>query len=194
VLYKAPTGAEPEGVLLSRDGGTVYVTSEVANLVDVVAAASGAVEDAIVVTTRPRRLAATPDSKELWVSAELSGQVWIIDRTTNQPVGQISFLPPGMRQTDVTPVGIAMTRDGKTAFVALGHANRVAVVDVPTRKVTDYILVGTRPWGLGLSRDEKTLYVTNGLSDDLTVIDVPGRRAVASVPVGRVPYGVVADD
>ena len=194
VLHKVPTGTEPDGVLLSKDGGTVYVASEVADLVHVVDAASGVVRDNIVVATRPRGLAATQDGRELWVSAEVSGQVSIINRATDQAVGKISFLPPGMRQTDVAPVGIVMTRDGKTAFVALGRANRVAIVDVPTRKVIDYVLVGTRPWGLGLSRDEKTLYVVNRLSDDMTVIEVPERRAAASVPVGRMPYGVVVDD
>ena len=44
--------------------------------------------------------------------------------------GKIEFLPPGMRKTDVTPVGLAMTKDGKTAYVTLGHAAHVAVVDV----------------------------------------------------------------
>ena len=87
-----------------------------------------------------------------------------------------------------------MTRDGKTAFVALGHAAHVAVVDVATRKVEGYILVGKRAWGVTLTRDDRTLFVANGLGDDVTIIDVRSRKALASVPVGRVPWGVVIDD
>jgi YVTN family beta-propeller protein len=87
-----------------------------------------------------------------------------------------------------------MTKDGKTAYVTLGHAARVAVVDVPARKVLAYILVGKRAWGLTLSRDEKTLYVANGQGDDITIIDTASRKAKISVPVGRVPYGIVVDD
>jgi YVTN family beta-propeller protein len=87
-----------------------------------------------------------------------------------------------------------MTRDGKTAYVTLGHAAHVAIVDVPTRKVLGYILVGKRPWGIALSRDEQTLYVANGLGDDITVIDTKSRKARVSVPVGRIPYGVAVDD
>ena len=60
-----------------------------------------------------------------------------------------------MRKSDVTPVGLVMTKDGKTAFVTLGHAAHVAVVDVPTRKIAGYILVGKRSWGITLSRDEQ---------------------------------------
>ena len=40
------------------------------------------VTENIFVGTRPRRLATTPDDKELWVSAELSGEMYIIDTTT----------------------------------------------------------------------------------------------------------------
>ncbi len=99
-----------------------------------------------------------------------------------------------MRKTDVTPVGLVMTADGKTAYVTLGHANHVAIVDVATRKVTGYVLVGDRAWGIALSHDAKTLYVANGLGDDMTVVDVASRKATESVPVGRTPYAIVIDD
>jgi YVTN family beta-propeller protein len=99
-----------------------------------------------------------------------------------------------MRKSDVTPVGLVMTADGKTAFVTLGHAAHVAVVDVPTRRITGYILVGKRAWGITLTRDERTLYVANGFGDDVTVIDVRSRKATLSIPVGRVPWGVIIDD
>jgi YVTN family beta-propeller protein len=109
-------------------------------------------------------------------------------------IGDISFLPTGFRRNEVTPVDLLMTRDGKTAFVALGRANHVAIVDVAKRKVETYILVGKRPWGLSLSADEKTLFVANGLSDDISIIDVTSRRVLKSVPVGQVPYGILLDE
>ena len=86
------------------------------------------------------------------------------------------------------------TADGSRAYVALGRANHVAVVDVESREVLDYILVGKRPWGLALTQDEGLLYVANGLSDDLAIIDTESRRVVTTVPVGLVPYGILIDD
>jgi YVTN family beta-propeller protein len=130
----------------------------------------------------------------VWVTNELGGSVSIIDATKNAVIGTLVFQPRGFRPDDVTPVGIVMTRDGKTAFVALGRANHVAVVDVASRKVEDTILVGRRPWGIALTRDESRLLVTNGLSDDLSIVDVRSRRVQKSVPVGRVPYSAVIDD
>ena len=163
-------------------------------MVHVVDAEAGVVTDNIVVGTQPRRLLLLPDGKELWVSNELSGQVSVIDRAANRVSTTLDFLPPGFRQVDVTPVGMTMTRDGKSAIVALGRANHVAFVDTATRKVEDYVLVGSRAWGVALSPDEKTLYVANGLSDDLSIVDMGSRKAVRSVPVGRTPHSVLVDD
>jgi YVTN family beta-propeller protein len=70
----------------------------------------------------------------------------------------------------------------------------VAVVDVPTRKIQAYILVGRRVWGIALARDESRLYVANGFGDDITIIDAKSRKAIISVPVGRIPWGVAIDD
>ena len=115
------------------------------------------------------------------------------DRQTNFR-GDVIFLPTGFRKEEGTPVDVLISRDGSLAYVALGRANHVAVVDVPNRKVIAYVLVGRRAWGLALSADEKTLYVANGLSDDVTIVDTGALRPVTSVPTGRVPYDVLIDD
>jgi YVTN family beta-propeller protein len=74
--------------------------------------------------------------------------------------------------------------------VALGRANRIAVVDVKSLEVTDYILVGQRPWHMELSPDASKLYTANGLTNDLTIIDLATLKAERSVPVGRLPWGI----
>ena len=87
-----------------------------------------------------------------------------------------------------------MTKDGKTAYVTLGHAAHVAVVDVPTRKIWATSSSASAP---GASRSRATrarLFVANGFGDDVTVIDTKSRKAIVSVPVGRIPWGVVIDD
>jgi YVTN family beta-propeller protein len=76
----------------------------------------------------------------------------------------------------------------------LGRANHVAVVDVQSRKVISYLLVGKRAWGLALNYSEDTLYVANGLSDDISIINLRSLRVVKSVVVGRVPYGILVDE
>ena len=187
-------GEEPEGILVNKDGSLVFVTSEVANMVHVVDTATSEIRANIVAGNRPRRFAVPAGGNTLWVTNELSGSVSLIDLGTMKVGGTVEFKPKGFRPEDVTPVGITTTGDGKTAFVALGRANHVAVVDVASLDVEDYILVGSRAWNTTLNRDESLLFVANGLSDDISVIDVADRRVIKSVPVGRVPYAVLIDD
>ena len=100
ILEEVPTGGEPEGVLVSEDGKTVYVTSEAGDLVHEVDTASGAIARDVVVGLRPRRFAATPDGKDLWVTAELSGAAYIVDRAEFVVTGACPSCRPGCaRQT-----------------------------------------------------------------------------------------------
>lgn len=193
-IREIATGGEPEGIAVADDNKTIYAASEASDLVQVIDLASASVADGIVVGTRPRRFAKTPDGRQLWVTDELSGEVSVIDRATNKAVGSVKMLPQGFRREDVTPVGIAMSRDGKTAFVTLGHANHVAFVDVATRTPTAYVLTGARAWGIAESRDGRTLYVANGQGDDLSIIDVASKKNVRTISVGRVPHSVLVDD
>lgn len=194
VEARVPTGAEPEGVINSVDGGTIYVTSEVADMVHVVDPAAARVTKNIIVGTRPRRFIVTPDGAELWVSDELSSEVHVIDTESETIKEVLSFQPPGFRPEDVTPVGMTITEDGSRAFISLGRANHIAVVDTGSREVEAYILVGSRAWSVALSRDEQTAYVANGLSDDITIIDVADMSPVESIPVGRTPHTILVDD
>jgi PQQ-dependent catabolism-associated beta-propeller protein len=190
--FEVKVGGEPEGVKASADGKLVYVTSEVASLVHVIDVAQRKIVKNIPVGKRPRRFLLVGD--ELWVSSELDASVSVIRGSDPTVQARIAFLPPGMRSEDVTPVGMALAPDGKTAYVGLGRANHVAVVDVASRQVKGYVLVGKRAWGLAVSRDGKRLYVANGLSDDLTIVDTESLKGVKTLKMGRVPHSVVVDD
>ncbi|MNT31720.1 Lactonase, 7-bladed beta-propeller [compost metagenome] len=170
------------------------MTSEVANLVHVIDVATRKVIRNIQVGNRPRRLLLVRDGKELWVSNELSASVSVIRTDTFEVAQTIAFAPRGFRAEDVTPVGMAASGDGTRAYIGLGRANHVAVVEVASRRVQDYVLVGRRAWGLALSRDNARLYVANGLSDDVSVVDTASRKAVATLKAGRVPHSVAIDD
>ena len=83
-----------------------------------------------------------------------------------------------------------ITHDGKFAFVALGPANRVAVIDTTTFEVLKYLLVGQRVWQWPSPPTAKLL-TTNGASNDVSVIDVAAMKVVKSIRTGRYPWGVV---
>lgn len=194
ILATIEVGEEPEGILVSKDGSRLYVTSEVANMVHVIDTATNEILANVVVGNRPRRFADTPDGSEVWVTNELGASVTILDAKSNTIKETVSFAPQGFRSEEVTPVGITMTGDGKTAYVTLGRANHFAVVDVASRQIKDYVLVGSRAWGATLNRDESMLIIVNGLSDDISIVDTKTNKVLRSVPVGRVPHTAVIDD
>lgn len=194
VINRIPTGAEPEGVINSVDGKYIFSTSEVADMVHVIDREKAAVVKNIIVGTRPRRFVVTPDGSELWVSDELSSEVHVIDIASLTIKNALTFLPPGFRPEDVTPVGMTITKDGAKVLITLGRANHLAIVDAGTKEVLQYVLVGSRAWDVDLTSDEKTAYVTNGLSDDITLVDMASMTPVQSVPVGRTPHSIRVDD
>ena len=140
----------------------------------------------MLVDQRPRFAEWTSDDAEVWVSAEIGGTVSVIDNATRQIKKKITFEVPGVPTEALQPVGVRVTKDRKWAFVALGPANRVAVVNAQTFEVEKYLLVGQRVWQLAFSPDEKFVYSTNGVSNDISVIDVEALEVTKSV-TGRPP-------
>ena len=116
--------------------------------------------------------------------------VSVIDTKAHKVIKVIGFAVPGVQPEQIQPVGVRVTKDGTKAFVALGPANRVAVIDAKTLEVEKYLLVGQRVWQLAFTPDEALLFVTNGNSNDVSVIDVPSLTVVKSIPVGTAPWGV----
>ena len=144
----------------------------------------------VLVDARPRFAEFKRDGSELWVSSEIGGTVAVIDPSKQTITKKIAFNIPGMRSEAIQPVGISITRDGKTAFVALGPANRIAVVDGASHQVTKYLLVGQRVWHTAFTPDEKYLLTTNGVSNDVSIIDVAALKVIKTIQVGELPWGV----
>ncbi|GCC48681.1 hypothetical protein chiPu_0032581, partial [Chiloscyllium punctatum] len=125
-------GVEPEGMTISPDGKILINTSETTNMAHFIDTTTRQIVANVLVDSRPRFAQFKRDGSELWISSEIGGTVSIIDPVKREVTGKITFEIPGLRNEAIQPVGIGMTKDGKTAFVALGPANRVAVVDGAT--------------------------------------------------------------
>jgi PQQ-dependent catabolism-associated beta-propeller protein len=166
-------------------------TSETSNMAHFINLETRKVDANVLVDARPRVAMFTPNGREVWVSAEIGGTVSVIASGTRQITHKIPFAVTGLRREAIQPVGIQFTRDGKRAFVALGPAARIAVIDTGAYRVDKYLLVGQRAWNLALTADDKRLFTTNGVSNDISVIDVETLKVIKSVRVGRLPWGIV---
>ncbi len=188
VLASLPTGHEPDGVALTVDGSKIFVASENAGIVHVFDGITYEPVKRLVTNLRPRRIAIR--NEELWVSSEMGSRVEIFDIISYEKIDELIFAPRGFRSEQLTPVDILFDQAQSTAFVALGSANHVVIVDAVKRKILKYILVGRRPWGLALTPDGKELFVLNGLSDDVTIIDTQSRRPIRTSRTGLVPHSI----
>lgn len=193
ILAEIPVGVEPEGMGISADARFVVNTSETTNMAHFISTEDYEIKHNVLVDQRPRYAQYTADGTRLFVSAEIGGTVSVMDIAedgTPTLSGKITFEVAGVLPEWLQPVGIKVTQDGSRIFVALGPANRVAVIDGGTLEVLDYILVGQRVWQLAFTPGEEFLLTTNGNSNDITVIDVAREKAIKSVPVGQQPWGV----
>ena len=154
--YESPH-ANP--IVLTPDGSLVYAANTPADTVDVIDTASGAVVARVPVGIDPVALAMRPDDKEIWVSNHVSDSVSVIDAnpaspTRHQVLATIQDLHAATKSTRFDePVGIAFASNRK-AYVALSSSNRIAVVDVYTRRVVRHLAI--------TAQDPRALAVRNG--------------------------------
>ncbi|MFC5069050.1 PQQ-dependent catabolism-associated beta-propeller protein [Flaviflagellibacter deserti] len=193
-VAEVQVGVEPEGMGMSPDGKILVNTSETTNMAHFIDTQTHEIVANVLVDSRPRFAEFKKDGSELWVSAEIGGTVSVIDPVKREVTKKITFEIPGLRAESIQPVGVRITKDGSKGFIALGPANRVAVVNGTTHAVEDYLLVGQRVWQLAFTPDEKYLLTTNGVSNDVSVVDVAAGKVIKTIQVGELPWGVAVSN
>jgi PQQ-like domain len=161
VLKRFPIGpappapsARPHHVHASHDGKLVafglYGTDMVA-VVDTRTDTLLGPWDTNPATTNARAHAGvfSKNGRALYVASDATGEIVALDPRTGEIFWRMSV--PGAHE-------LAVSRDGKTAFVARRTANKVALVDLVNRTFTD-VLDLVLPDTLRLSRNEKLLTV-----------------------------------
>lgn len=189
VVAQIDVGIEPEGMAVSPDGKIAITTSETTNMAHWIDTESQSLFANTLVDSRPRHAEFVKDGAEMWVSAEIGGTITVFETATQSEKAKIEFAVDGVHPDRVQPVGFEMTTGDTHAFVALGPANHLAVVNAQTYEVEDYILVGRRVWHMEFNADRSLLFTTNGVSGDVTVVDVAKRKALKTIKVGRFPWG-----
>lgn len=180
-------GGEPEGVTTAPDGA-VWVTNEADNTVSVIDPKAGRVVATIATGIRPRSIAFDHDLGV--ITNENDASLTLVDFRARTAIARVQLTMTGALPP--RPMGVAIDRDRRVAYVTTGRAGSVVAVDLASRKVTKVIEnVGKRPWGITLGRDG-LLYTANGPSDDVAVIDPATGRVVRRIASGGSPWGVTS--
>jgi YVTN family beta-propeller protein len=158
VVKTAVTGKGPEGHDVSPDGRELWAADRMLNRITVLDASTLDSLASVPTGEFPNRVHFTPDGRWVLVSNIRSGTVDVIDAATRQPIDKISFAfdstqanPTmlGAMGRSPQPEGILIAPDGKRAWIALSAMNRLAEVDLSTKKVVRYLTTGQEPDGMG---------------------------------------------
>ena len=81
------------------------------------------------------------DKKHVFVSNRIASTISLINMQTLEKVGDITGLPAGPDDMEITP-------DGKTMWVTFRFSKKVGVIDIPSMKLVTVIPVGKSPHGV----------------------------------------------
>jgi YVTN family beta-propeller protein len=143
-------------------GKKVYVSSERDGVVTCVDPTTNTVTGRLKTGDHPVNLRLSHDGSKLFVSNASSDTVSVIDTSNDQILKTILVRPPLARGLPgTTPLGLALSADDATLFVACADLSAVAVVDTVSGTLKGYIPVGWYPTSVLLSQDGKRLFVAN---------------------------------
>ena len=141
-----PSFLSPHSRPIALHGDRVFVANTPADTVDVIDTRSRKVIHRIDVGIDPVCIAVRPDGREIWVANHVSDSVSVIDNDESSPtylhvIATVQDLNPKTKATRFDePVGIAFANNQK-AYVALSSENRIAVINVASRRVTKSLYI-----------------------------------------------------
>jgi YVTN family beta-propeller protein len=118
----------------------------------------------------------------LYVTAELSRSIEVVDPKTNRVVDSIPTDQPESHM-------LVLSRDGKRAWTSNVGAGTVSAIDVASRRVTAVIHVAKRAQRIALSTDEGWLFTADQDAPRLAVIDTKTNKLAPGVGLPGVAYG-----
>jgi YVTN family beta-propeller protein len=164
-LADVKTGAGAEGIAVRPGTSEVWVTNRAADTLSVVDAETLEVTATIEAAGFPIRVAFTPDGKRALVSAARTGEVILFDAAGRRELRRakldLTTAPDAAQRLfgdqfgkSPVPVGLLVSPDGRSAFVAATQADAVVVIDTATLAVRNLLRAGREPDGMALSSAE----------------------------------------
>jgi len=158
-LADIATGAGSEALALTPDGGELWVAARADGHLAIVDTASLEVTARLPLAGIPIRIALTPDGRTALVTCAGSSELVEFDVATRRETRRRKVdvpLAPGAEQRpfaeiargSALPVGLHVSADGRTAYVAATMGDRVVRYDAATLEPLHVIEVGGEPDGL----------------------------------------------
>ena len=192
-----PVGDWPNVIAITPDGKTVYVVNFLSGTVTPIATATNTAGPPIPVGHHPEAIAITPDGKTAYVATVNYGSPSSPDRANaDYPSGSVTPITTATNTAGPPiPVGylpnvIAITPDGKTAYVVNVNSGTVTPITTATNTAGPPITTGIDPEAIAITPDGKTAYVANEFSGTVTPITTATNTAGPPITTGSGPGAV----
>ncbi len=159
----------------------------------------------IVVAPHPFGLVLSPDGKTAVTSNSGVRPFSItIIRNIESKNPEVAQIPPGAQNDkkilDDVFMGLAISPDNKTLYVAGGEDNKIYIFDLSSDKKKGFINCAVKTGDadytdgyigdMVLSNDGSRLYAVDQIGFRMIVIDTRGKKILNNIPVGRYPFGI----
>jgi YVTN family beta-propeller protein len=141
VIWKMPTGNVPAGVWMTPGDQYLLIGITGEDNVQVIDWKNRREVKRILTGKGAHNFRPLGDKKHVFVSNRIASTISLINMQTLEKVGDITGLPAGPDDMEITP-------DGKTLWVTFRFSKKVGVIDIPSMKLITVIPVGKSPHGV----------------------------------------------
>lgn len=158
----ATPGMPLDLVLTKGSHPKLYVSCERDGLVLVIDPKLDRIIGTIKTGANSTHLRLSPNSRQLFVSNSNADTISVIDTATDKTIKTILLRPAALRGIPgTTPLGMDVTQDGRSLFVALADLNAVAVVSLPSGTIRGYIPTGWYPTAVAIAKSQDRIFVAS---------------------------------
>jgi len=180
----------PAGIAVAANGKFVYVAENVGDHLAVVDAATGEIVQRLATDHYPYGVVVSSNG-HLFISAW--GGTTVSDFRVLAD-GKLAYV--GRIEVGRHPSALAV--NGSQLYVVLAGSDRVAIVDMPSRKVTGYLHdsapgappEGSTPNAIAISGDRKRLYIAEGDNNAVAVFDLASGKLSGRIPSDWYPTAI----
>jgi DNA-binding beta-propeller fold protein YncE len=188
-------GTDPQNLVVSPDGATVYVSATVSQEVIPVTTRTNKPGKPITLASQPDALALSANGATLYVSeystASVAGVVQVISTASRKIVATITV--------GLEPSNLAITPNGKTLYASNYASGSVTPISTATNKAGTAISVCTtagfmcQPWTIAITPNGATAYVANA-GEGSTIGAINGAKGTArEITVAATPVVIGLD-
>jgi YVTN family beta-propeller protein len=168
---------KPHGMAITKDGKKLYVTCEASRcVVEVDLVARKVLRSFKLDIMNSHMLALSPDEKLLLVTSQWDGNVMIVD--IEKGILERTFA------TGKGAEGVAVSPDGKEAWVVNRTVQSLAIIDIPGRKRVHKMSCEFNPMRAAMTPDGSLVIITSAMSDELALVDRSQREIVGRIKTG----------